>query len=204
MTNYERLLELLKVNGYDDCGLKGCDGIKCPKEFKGHACHGCPYEHFWQSEYKGWDGEEPTTKNDLGVDCIGRQAAITFVCKNTKEILKDTMPLEVKLSDDYLYENVAKIMRNPKVLPSVTPQEPRWIPVSERLPEENTWVLCWYEYFRYGDYECMQETYGVGFYDSYGHWGGDVSGHKSKAIAWMPLPKPYEPQESEERDGECK
>ena len=66
-----------------------------------------------------------------------------------------------------------------------------WIPVTKQLPKENTWVLCWYEYFRYGDYECMQETYGVGFYDSYGHWGGDVSGHKSKAIAWMPLPKPY-------------
>lgn len=88
-------------------------------------------------------------------------------------------------------------------LPSVTPQEPRWIPVSERLPKENTWVLCWYEYFRYGDYECMQETYGVGFYDSYGHWGGDVSGHKSKAIAWQPLPEPYkmvEPQESEDKE----
>ena len=68
-----------------------------------------------------------TTKNDLGVDCIDRQATITFVCKNTEEILKDTMPLEVKLSDDYLYENIAKIMRNPKVLPSVTPQEPRII-----------------------------------------------------------------------------
>ena len=74
--------------------------------------------------------QEPTTKNDLGVDCISRQAVIEFVCKNTEEILKDTMPLEVKLSDDYLYENIAKIMRNPKVLPSVTPQEPRkghWI-----------------------------------------------------------------------------
>lgn len=67
--------------------------------------------------------KEPTTKNDLGVDCINRQAAITFVCKNIKEILKDTTPLEVKLSDDYIYENVAKIMRNPKVLHSVTPQE---------------------------------------------------------------------------------
>ena len=63
-----------------------------------------------------------TTKNDLEVDCVSREAAITFVCKNTKEILKDNMPLEVKLSVDYIYENVAKIMRNPKVLPSVTPQ----------------------------------------------------------------------------------
>ena len=77
---------------------------------------------------------EPTNKNDLGVDCIDRQAAITFVCKNTEEILKDTMPLEVKLSDDYLYENVAKIMRNPKVLTSVTPIRPKghWITETPR------------------------------------------------------------------------
>lgn len=77
-------------------------------------------------ELDWWNTEcnEPTTKNDLGIDCINRQAAITFVCKNIKEILKDTTPLEVKLSDDYIYENVAKIMRNPKVLPSVTPQKP--------------------------------------------------------------------------------
>lgn len=67
--------------------------------------------------------QEPTTKIDLRVDCIDRQAAITLVCKNTKEILKDTVSLEVKLSDDYLYENIAKIMSNSKVLPSVTPQE---------------------------------------------------------------------------------
>lgn len=75
-----------------------------------------------------------TTNNDLEVDCINRQAAITFVCKNIKEILKDTTPLEVKLSDDYIYENVAKIMRNPKVLPSVTPQEQE--PTLDKIREE--------------------------------------------------------------------
>lgn len=69
-------------------------------------------------------------------------------------------------------------------------QEPRWIPVSKRLPEEYEYVLCWYEYFRYGDYNCMYKTYGVGFYGD-GHWGGDVTGHKVKVFAWMPLPEPY-------------
>lgn len=67
---------------------------------------------------------------------------------------------------------------------------PRWIPVSERFPEEYEYVLCWYEYFRYGDYNCMYKTYGVGFYGD-GHWGGDVTGHKVKVFAWMPLPEPY-------------
>lgn len=70
--------------------------------------------------------------------------------------------------------------------------EQRWIPVSESLPKDYEYVLCWYEYYRYGDYNKMFKTYGIGIYDSdYNKWGGDVTGHKAKVLAWMPLPKPY-------------
>ena len=72
-----------------------------------------------------------------------------------------------------------------------------WIPVTERLPEDGEKVLVWYEYFRYGGYNCMYQTYGIG-YQYEGHWSGDVYGTKAKCIAWMPLPKPY--RESEEQD----
>ena len=72
-----------------------------------------------------------------------------------------------------------------------------WIPVTERLPEDGEKVLVWHEYFRYGDYNCMYQTYGIG-YQYEGHWSGDVYGTKAKCIAWMPLPKPY--RESEEQD----
>ncbi len=65
-----------------------------------------------------------------------------------------------------------------------------WIPVDERLPKDHEDVLCWYEYYRYGDYDCMFQTYGIG-YCCDGHWGGDVNGHKSRVIAWKPLPEPY-------------
>lgn len=69
-------------------------------------------------------------------------------------------------------------------------EQTRWIPVTERLPKEGERVLVWYEYFRYGDYNCMYQTYGIG-YQYEGHWSGDVSGSMAKCIAWMPLPEPW-------------
>lgn len=69
----------------------------------------------------------------------------------------------------------------------------RWIPVDELLPKDGEHVLVWYEYFRYGDYNEMFQTYGIGYqYD--GNWGGDAYGTKARCIAWMPLPEPFNPQ----------
>ena len=71
-------------------------------------------------------------------------------------------------------------------------KQPRWIPVTERLPEEYKDVLCYYEYFRYGDFNCMFRTIDRGYYGD-GIWGGEAGqGHKNKVLAWMPLPEPPE------------
>lgn len=70
--------------------------------------------------------------------------------------------------------------------------ERRWIPVEERLPENFRKVLCWGEYFRYGDFNGMFVNYALG-YQNNGSWGGEVAnGTNARALAWMPLPEPPE------------
>ena len=67
---------------------------------------------------------------------------------------------------------------------------PQWISVKDRLPEDGEDVLIWYEYFRYGSYNRMFQTHGIG-YQFNGHWSGvDPLGHKARVFAWMPLPEP--------------
>lgn len=68
----------------------------------------------------------------------------------------------------------------------------RWIPCSERLPGNGEDVLCWYECFRFGEYNRMFRAFGIG-YQYNGFWGGEVSkGQNAKVLAWMPLPEPPE------------
>lgn len=78
----------------------------------------------------------------------------------------------------------------------------RWIPVSERLPEDKIRsYLCWYEYFRYGSYNAMYQTCGIGYYCN-GRWGGEVAqGQKAKVLAWMPLPELPKEENDETIDG---
>ena len=73
-----------------------------------------------------------------------------------------------------------------------------WIPVSEKLPEVGSEVLVCY------DFKGKRSVYIANFYSDGEFHGLDdeyltPNGRKyRKAVAWMPLPQPYEPQESEE------
>ena len=74
----------------------------------------------------------------------------------------------------------------------------RWIPCSERLPENDIKeVLVWFE-FRYGAYNRPYQTIGIS-YTYKGKWRGLINGESEwkdlKFIAWMPLPEPYKEDE---------
>lgn len=73
-------------------------------------------------------------------------------------------------------------------------QELKWIPVNERLPEEEIDVLVCNSN---GEIEISAGTYSTEANDFMWYTSGWRFG---KVIAWMPLPKPYESQESEDRE----
>lgn len=77
-----------------------------------------------------------------------------------------------------------------------------WIMCSERLPENDMEeVLVWFEYFRYGEYNCLYRTIGTS-HTYRGGWSGFVNGTSGwrnlRVIAWMPLPK--SPEEDTQDD----
>lgn len=70
-----------------------------------------------------------------------------------------------------------------------------WISVDEKLPDEMEKVLVWFEYYRYGDFNCMYQTYGF-CYVCDGKWSPFINGETgwtdARIIAWCKLPVPYE------------
>ena len=99
----------------------------------------------------------------------------------TREEIKDFLDMKAKLEpeNEDICKEIVKMLE----------QEPRWIPVSERLPEDGTWNL-----FTDGK-SVSVERYKS---DAIDHFYPDGRWFEFEdAVAWMPKPKLYEPQESE-------
>lgn len=115
-------------------------------------------------------------------DLISRQAAIEAICTEGTRLERNGTVAMAEIKQwcvDIL-----------EALPSAQPEQ-RWIPCSERLPEEDVYVLLC-------DGE-DDESYGSGAYSrmavgwledgQFRCW--DDRTHMSEIVAWMPLPKPY-------------
>lgn len=72
-------------------------------------------------------------------------------------------------------------------------QEPKWIPVSERLPEKNVWVLVTVKQSDKHYQEIMRRNKYIEA------WADGIDNYTDEIIAWMPLPEPYK-AESEDNE----
>lgn len=96
--------------------------------------------------------------------------------------LKDASDSEVRYGDTYnhYYEIMKRIDAFDMAIQVLV--QTKWIPVSERLPEDNIHVLC--QFYLGGMGECYL-AHGVF------HVVGGVVMTCNEVIAWMPLPQPY-------------
>lgn len=118
--------------------------------------------------------QQPTSE-----DCISRQETLDAIIKE----------LGIR-NESYLLECERPIYNAVKDMPPVIPTQ-RWIPCSERLPEDRNIVLVtayWHE-----TYQVMMASYfgdGLWWCVPFNNCGDHMM--KLNPKAWQPLPKPYE------------
>ena len=142
-----------------ESGIRNCSGCKYSKDNHNagtEECHLC----MWENQYT------PTTKNDLGVDCISRKAVLDITWQDPSY----ADPLNV----------LTEVRDKVRKLPSVIPQKPKWIPVTEGLPEKD------------GLYLVSVKNDNLRRY-SKTCWYSDKNWFaRHDVVAWQPLPEPYE------------
>lgn len=77
-----------------------------------------------------------------------------------------------------------------------------WIPVDERLPENNKLVLVWARSTAQGADEWSLGSCDKGFWVLGSYGGSLVFPSQLEAVAWRPLPEPYRPERSDNHDRE--
>lgn len=151
-----------------------------------HLCEGCSlnYEQGNMGEQKeALDMAVKALEQQPCKDCINRE----LLLKHLENITMDTNPDHYDSKDKWYQANGFNLCKvgiemYVKNLPSVTPKQARWIPCSERLPEDNIHVLCQFNLGGMGECYLAHGAF---------HLVGGVIMTCNEVIAWMPLPEPY-------------
>ncbi len=131
--------------------------------------------------------------------------------KAESEVLRKIKEKIVEIRDNNKYENkdvtfvcrfLANYMDVLEKQMSGSENMNGWIPISERLPEKNMECLVTVGKFNITEIATYSDLMGI--IDHRIFYKGEVGYHNFKDItkyvkAWMPLPKPYETQESEDK-----
>ena len=144
----------------------------------------------------GWDKqkEKVTEAVRMAVEALKRETSGDAISRyNAIDALMEI--LDRPNHAEFLYtDEICKVLNE---LPSVQP-EPKWIPCKDRLPERGNEVLVCYD-FKGHRFVLTGVLYGDGSFHGYDDEYLTPEGRKyRKAVAWMPLPEPYQ----EEGDSE--
>lgn len=92
----------------------------------------------------------------------------------------------------FCYESMEQtIEKLPQYWPDNVVEDVGWIPVEERLPENNKLVLVWARSTARGANEWALGSCDNGFW-ALGSWGGSlIFPSRREVVAWHPLPEPY-------------
>lgn len=135
-------------------------------------------------------------------DIISRQAAIDKITKRLFETAFNNIGIKQDI-DETLVDVAENRLENWfNELPPIQPEQ-RWVPCSERLPEEREWIGT----KRFGTtisdevYVTFEAPDGQRFTDHISFQNGKLSASDAermrvwykgaKPVAWMPLPEPY-------------
>ena len=116
----------------------------------------------------------------------------------TREEAKEFIAQSVKSNVDMaMVADVIKVLE----------QEPKWIPVSERLPDERknclvtfkdgyVGIMCYaLDLYRVDEYDFCTKKGKAGWYEYDSEWGYYS---RDDIVAWMPLPEPYKAESEDE------